>query len=94
MCFFLWIFFPLLINLSVSTWYGLNFLIAFMDLITFGGLIWFKKSWFPHLWKLKKINFSQFLLLVQTTVVCNQTFQNPTEPLPCCFFLSPSHESL
>lgn len=53
-------------------WYGLNFLIAFMDLITFGGLIWFKNSWFPHWGKLKKINSSQFLLLVQTTAVCNQ----------------------
>jgi len=71
MCFFLWIFFLPLINLSVSMWYRLNFLIAFMDLITFGGLIWFKKSWFPHSWKLKKINFSQFLLLVPTPVVCN-----------------------
>lgn len=55
-------------------WYGLNFLVAFMDLITFWGLIWFKKSWFPHLGKLKKINFSQFLFLVQTTMVYNEIF--------------------
>lgn len=67
-------FFPLLRDLSISMWYRLNFLIAFMDLITLRGLICFKKSWFPHLWKLKKINFSQFLLLVQTTVVYNETF--------------------
>lgn len=45
-----------------------------MDLITLRGLICFKKILVSTLVETEEIDFSQFMLLVQTTVVYNETF--------------------